>query len=140
MDDVAVDAKRILLRYGAPIDILDDVSELERIELARLVAKTSLADRERQLRQELADRGYMEPPPVKTRKKRSRARASGPATGRSVNTTPSSPGLSSGSTKTPPSPSKSVSGSSEGKSIVVSESPSVEPREAKTGDGAKKNM
>ena len=71
MDEVAVDAKRILLRYGAPIDILDDVSEVERIELARLVAKTNLPDRERHLRQELADRGYMEPPPTRTRKKRS---------------------------------------------------------------------
>jgi hypothetical protein len=35
VDDVAVDAKRILLRYGAPINVLDAVSETERIELAR---------------------------------------------------------------------------------------------------------
>ena len=47
MDDVAVDAKRILLRYGAPINVLDDVSEVERIELARLIAKTHLPERER---------------------------------------------------------------------------------------------
>lgn len=73
MDDVAVDAKRILLRYGAPINVLDDVSDVERIELARFIAKTALPDRERQLRQVLADRGYMEPPPVKMRRSRSKA-------------------------------------------------------------------
>jgi hypothetical protein len=75
VDDVAVDAKRILLRYGAPINVLDDVSEVERIELARLIAKTSLPERERQLRQVLADRGYMEPPPVKPRRSRKSAQA-----------------------------------------------------------------
>src|SRR3954469_17462396 len=63
-DNVAIDAKRILLRYGAPINVLDDVGEVERIELARLIAKTHLPERERHLRQVLADRGYMEPPPV----------------------------------------------------------------------------
>ena len=73
MDEVAVDAKRILLRYGAPIDVLDEVGEVERIELARFIAKTLLPERERRLRQELADRGYMEPPPVKTRKSRAKA-------------------------------------------------------------------
>ena len=31
-DPVAVDAKRILLRYGAPITVLDDVPEAKRIE------------------------------------------------------------------------------------------------------------
>ena len=73
MDEVAVDAKRILLRYGAPIDVLDDVGEVERIELARFIAKTLLPDRELRLHQELADRGYMEPPTVKTRKRRAKA-------------------------------------------------------------------
>ena len=73
MDDVAVDAKRILLRYGAPIDVLDEVGEVERIELARFTAKTPLPERERRLHQELADRGYMEPPTVKTRKSRAKA-------------------------------------------------------------------
>jgi len=78
VDDVAVDAKRILLRYGVPIDVLDEVGEVERIELARFVTKTLLPERERRLRQVLADRGYMEPPTVKTRKSRAKA-AQGPA-------------------------------------------------------------
>jgi len=73
VDEVAVDAKRILLRYGAPIDVLDEVGEVERIELARFIAKTLLPDRELRLHQELADRGYMEPPTVKTRKRRAKA-------------------------------------------------------------------
>lgn len=70
---MAVDAKRILLRYGVPIDVLDGIGEVERIELARLITKTLLPERERRLRQVLADRGYMEPPPVKTRKSRAKA-------------------------------------------------------------------
>ena len=59
-DSVAVDAKRILLRYGAPIAILDKVSEVHRIEFAREIAKTMLPERERRLRQLLAERGYMD--------------------------------------------------------------------------------
>lgn len=55
---MAIDAKRILLRYGAPIAILDKVSESHRIEFAREIAKTTLPERERRLRQLLAERGY----------------------------------------------------------------------------------
>ena len=40
-DSVAVDAKRILLRYGAPIAVLDKVSEAERIEFARAISRPS---------------------------------------------------------------------------------------------------
>lgn len=58
-DSVAVDAKRILLRYGAPIAILDSVSEEDRIRFARLVARTNLPDREKRLRQLLAEGGYL---------------------------------------------------------------------------------
>ncbi len=58
-DSVAVDAKRILLRYGAPIAILDRVSEEDRIRFARLVARTSLADREDRLRELLEEGGYL---------------------------------------------------------------------------------
>lgn len=58
-DSVAVDAKRILLRYGAPINILDDVSESDRIEFARAIAKTSLPDREVTLKALLEERGYI---------------------------------------------------------------------------------
>ncbi len=57
-DSVAVDAKRILLRYGAPINVLDDVSDDDRITLARAIAKTTLADRESRLKELLAERGY----------------------------------------------------------------------------------
>ena len=49
-DSVAVDAKRILLRYGAPIGILDKVSEEDRIRFARLIARTQLPEREERLR------------------------------------------------------------------------------------------
>ena len=58
-DSVAVDAKRILLRYGAPISILDDVSEKDRIEFAREIARTALADREPHLKKLLKERGYL---------------------------------------------------------------------------------
>ncbi len=57
-DSVAVDAKRILLRYGAPINLLDGVSDEDRIALARAIAKTNLADRETRLKELLAERGY----------------------------------------------------------------------------------
>jgi hypothetical protein len=59
-DSVAVDAKRILLRYGAPIAILDEVSEPHRIEFAREIAKTALPEREARLRELLTERGYIE--------------------------------------------------------------------------------
>lgn len=58
-DSVAVDAKRILLRYGAPIMILDKVSESDRIEFARTISRTSLPEREKRLRTLLAEHGYM---------------------------------------------------------------------------------
>lgn len=58
-DSVAVDAKRILLRYGAPISILDAVSEPHRIEFAREVAKTALPERQKYLRQLLIENGYI---------------------------------------------------------------------------------
>ncbi len=58
-DSVAVDAKRILLRYGAPIAILDNVSEAHRIEFAREVAKTTLAEREPRLKKLLVEKGYI---------------------------------------------------------------------------------
>ncbi len=57
-DSVAVDAKRILLRYGAPINLLDAVSDEDRIVLARDIAKTNLSDRETRLKELLAERGY----------------------------------------------------------------------------------
>lgn len=60
-DSVAVDAKRILLRYGAPITALDTVSDEERIALAREIAKTPLAQRETRLREMLVKAGHIQP-------------------------------------------------------------------------------
>jgi hypothetical protein len=57
-DTVAVDAKRILLRYGAPISVLDKVSEADRIEFARIITRTNLPEREPKLRGLLKERGY----------------------------------------------------------------------------------
>ena len=58
-DSVAVDAKRILLRYGAPIAVLDKVSEADRILFAREIARTSLPEREPTLRRLLEEKGYL---------------------------------------------------------------------------------
>lgn len=60
-DAVAVDAKRILLRYGAPIAVLDKVTEVHRIEFAREIAKTNLPEREARLRALLTENGYTPP-------------------------------------------------------------------------------
>lgn len=59
-DSVAVDAKRILLRYGAPIAVLDSVSEDDQIKFARLVARTPLQDREKRLKKLLDEEGYLQ--------------------------------------------------------------------------------
>ncbi len=59
-DSVAIDAKRILLRYGAPIAILDDVTEADRIKFARIITRTNLAEREPRLRELLEEHGYIE--------------------------------------------------------------------------------
>lgn len=59
-DSVAVDAKRILLRYGAPITVLDDVPDAKRIEMARIVSRTELADRNKKVRQLLKEEGFLE--------------------------------------------------------------------------------
>ena len=58
-DSVAVDAKRILLRYGAPITVLDKVPEAKRIEFARAVAKTDLPKREKYLKSLLEEGGFI---------------------------------------------------------------------------------
>jgi len=69
-DTVAVDAKRILLRYGAPIAVLDKVSTSHRIEYAREIAKTSLPDREGRLRELLVEGGYLDASAAPKRRKR----------------------------------------------------------------------
>lgn len=59
-DSVAIDAKRILLRYGAPIAVLDDVTEKDRIKFARIITRTNLAEREPRLRELLREHGYIQ--------------------------------------------------------------------------------
>ena len=58
-DSVAIDAKRILLRYGAPITVLDKIDDAERIRLAREVSRTTLAERQKVLRKLLTESGYL---------------------------------------------------------------------------------
>lgn len=64
-DSVAVDAKRILLRYGAPISVLDDVPDEKRVELARAVSRTALPDREEFLQNLLVEHGFLAPEDVR---------------------------------------------------------------------------
>jgi len=74
-DSVAVDAKRILLRYGAPIALLDKVDEAERIELAREVSRTPVPDRGYRLQDLLVEKGFLDAETVaasRTRKSRRR--------------------------------------------------------------------
>lgn len=59
-ESLAVDAKRILLRYGAPIIALDSVTVEERIALARTISKTPLPEREARLRELLEEAGHLQ--------------------------------------------------------------------------------
>jgi hypothetical protein len=59
-DSVAVDAKRILLRYGVPIAVLDGIGEADRIVLAREVSRTPVPDRGYRLQDLLVERGLLD--------------------------------------------------------------------------------
>ena len=59
-DSVVVDAKRILLRYGAPIAMLDAIDDAERIRLAREVSRTPVSDRGDRLRDLLVESGFLD--------------------------------------------------------------------------------
>ncbi len=60
MDDtVARDAKRLLLRYGAPIAVVDKLSDEERITYARSIIRTAVPKRPAHLRELLTDDGRM---------------------------------------------------------------------------------
>jgi hypothetical protein len=59
-DEVAVDAKRILLRYGVPITILDKIGESLRITFARDVSKTAVPDRGERVLDLLVEHGYLD--------------------------------------------------------------------------------
>jgi len=58
-DSVARDAKRMLLRYGAPIAVVDRRSDEERISLSRPLVRTALGDRPASLRERLAAGGWL---------------------------------------------------------------------------------
>jgi len=73
-DSVTVDAKRILLRYGAPIAVLDLIANPERIELARLVSRTEVPDRGDRLQDLLVERGYLDAETVAVGRKKRRKR------------------------------------------------------------------
>jgi hypothetical protein len=60
-DSVAVDAKRILLRYGTPIAVMDQIDEKQQIEFARLVSRTPLPDRGERILNILVEHGYLDP-------------------------------------------------------------------------------
>jgi len=59
-DEVAVDAKRILLRYGVPITVLDKIGESLRITFAREVSKTAVPDRGEKVLDLLVEHGYLD--------------------------------------------------------------------------------
>ena len=58
-DSVAKDAKRLLLRYGAPIAVVDELSDDERITYARSIIRISVPDRPRHLRDLLSTDGHL---------------------------------------------------------------------------------
>lgn len=61
MDDgVAKDAKRLLLRYGAPIAVVDQLSDDERITFARSIVRMSVGERPARLRTLLSESGWLE--------------------------------------------------------------------------------
>lgn len=60
MDEVAKDAKRLLLRYGAPIRVVDQLSDEDRITYARSVVRTSLSDRPAKVKELLAEGGWLQ--------------------------------------------------------------------------------
>lgn len=72
-DGVATDAKRLLLRYGAPIAVVDKLTAEERIAYARVIIRTAVPDRPDHLRDLLAGDGRMHPrPPGRSKRSRSR--------------------------------------------------------------------
>lgn len=54
-DSVAKDAKRLLLRYGAPIAVVDALSDEERISFARNLIRTQVSDRPMRLKELLRE-------------------------------------------------------------------------------------
>lgn len=71
-DSVVVDAKRILLRYGVPVRILDHIKEKQRVTFARELSRTAVPDRGERLRELLVEAGHMTPEEAAEASKRSR--------------------------------------------------------------------
>ena len=65
MDEVAKDAKRLLLRYGAPISVVNQLTDDDRITYARSVVRTTLADRPAKVKELLSEGGWIEAPKKK---------------------------------------------------------------------------
>ena len=58
-DSVARDAKRLLLRYGAPIAVVDKLSDEQRIVYARTIIRTAVPERPAHLRELLRGESRM---------------------------------------------------------------------------------
>ncbi len=58
-DSVAKDAKRLLLRFGAPIAVVDELSDDERITYARSIIKSAVSDRPSKLKELLRGEGHL---------------------------------------------------------------------------------
>ena len=54
-DSVAKDAKRLLLRYGAPIAVVDELSDDERISYARSLLRNAGPERQSKLKEMLRE-------------------------------------------------------------------------------------
>lgn len=71
MDDtVAKDAKRLLLRYGAPISVVEKLSDEDRITCARSVIRTELSERGDKVKELLVEGGWAEPGSLTTKRKK----------------------------------------------------------------------
>jgi len=57
-DSVARDAKRWLLRYGAPIAVVEQLPEEEQITIVRSLIRTALSERPAKLRELLEAGGW----------------------------------------------------------------------------------
>ena len=58
-DSVAKDAKRLLLRYGAPIAVVENLSDDQRITYARSIIRTAVPERPAQLKDLLRTDGHL---------------------------------------------------------------------------------
>lgn len=59
-DNVVRDAKRLLLRYGAPISVVEQLSDDDRVTYARSMLRSSLSNRQTRLKELLAEGGWLD--------------------------------------------------------------------------------